>query len=34
MKEYISDEAQKFLDDLEAERKAKKKAAKAAKASA
>ena len=34
MKEFISDEAKKFLDELEAERKAKKKAAKAAKASA
>jgi pyruvate ferredoxin oxidoreductase beta subunit len=34
MKEYISDEGQKFLDGIEAERKAKKKAAKAAKASA
>jgi pyruvate ferredoxin oxidoreductase beta subunit len=34
MKEYISDEAKKFLDAIEDERKAKKKAAKAAKASA
>jgi pyruvate ferredoxin oxidoreductase beta subunit len=31
MKEYISDEAKKLLDSVEAERKAKKKAAKAAK---
>ncbi len=34
MKEFITDEAKKFLDGIEEERKAKKKAAKAAKASA